>query len=602
MSFTAILDFRILSSTVPSPPHDTEKCSSNQQYDRYKDVCRNMTCATGSIYMDGECKRQYTSEAFKSYDVYFRITPEHDFCVASLDLFGTELSMSVFSTLNGSSSLRNSICSFAPLFMPGNEDCDGKNLSSVTYALIHVGIYLSAVHSVDQVLTELSLLDNSLIVVGSHRFTITIDSRYYGEIAFDSLIDTRRYTDPDTKKILLRLHSNRIVSNIGQYPIRHLRVTELIYCRRVFLPSKEYSVTFNEGSICLEMISLFLTNGTYKQKQNGLEMCADLYFAHVQKLSRDSPKTEVCDSIHVSTWNALGLMSLIPATMSIISLILTILTYGLFESLRTTPGKNNMFLSINILVTQCLFQFGSGQRSLGVGCVVIGVLMHYFWLSAVVWTNICSFHMFRVFSSLKAKTMSSLRDEKKHMVTYIMYSVLTPLVVVAVNILVNLVTSDWSDIGYGGCVCYISSKHMIIYTFAIPLFVILLLNIIYFVIVVMAIRRSQHSKLSSNKDNVSIFVYVKLSCVTGASWIFGFLYIWKRYDVFCYLFVILTAGQGIFIFLSFICSKRVLKMYSKLMRCPSSNRNTSSSGTNKPVLSYLSSHSQNNVHQCTTRM
>ncbi|XP_021364540.1 latrophilin receptor-like protein A [Mizuhopecten yessoensis] len=290
--------------------------------------------------------------------------------------------------------------------------------------------------------------------------------------------------------------------------------------------------------------------------------------------------------------------------VSMFCLLLTVLTYFLFKSLRTTPGKNNMFLSINLLIAQALFQFGAGQRALGLGCVVVGALIHYFWLSAVVWMNICSFHMFRVFSSLKAKTMSSQRDEKRDMVTYIIYSVLAPLVIVGLNILVNLVTSEWSHVGYGGCVCYISSSHMIMFTFAIPIAFLLSLNLIFFVIVIISIRRTQHSKLSSNQDQITIVVYLKLSCLTGASWIFGFLYMLINLDVLGYIFIVLTAGEGIFIFLSFICSKRVLKLYRGLLGYSGPSESEHSSRTTMSSVSNVGTKQnvQNNCQQSITRM
>ncbi|XP_060069087.1 uncharacterized protein LOC132549187 [Ylistrum balloti] len=575
-AFTAVLDFSILTYRAPRPNHHTEVCSSQQQYDRYKDVCRDITCAAGSVYIDGVCKRQYAQESIKSYDVYIRVSMEHDFCVDGLDQFGIELSRSVHQMLKRSPVLNDFVCSFVPLFMPSKKQCYNSESSSVSYTLFHIGLFSYKVHSVDDLLTELSSLDNQHIVVSDYNFTMTLDSGYYGDIVFDSYKHTRRYTDPVTKETLFDLPTGYILTKSCQYPIRHMRVTKLSFCPRVFLSSDEYSVKFHPESVCLEMIKLCMANGTYEKKVNGLEMCAYVYFTHVENLTFDNSTAHVCDGNRFIVKVAFSLLSLISATMSIFFLILTILTYILFKSLRTTPGKNNMFLSVNLLIALCLFQFGAGQTTLGLGCVVIGVLIHYFYLSAIVWMNICSFHMYRVFSSLKAKTMSSLRDEKRDMIAYISYSVVAPLVSVSVNIVVSLVTSDWSDIGYGGCICINSSKQMVVYTFGIPLSVVLIFNVGCFVVVIINIQRS---RLSSNQEQISIVVYLKLSCLTGASWVFGFLYTQFYIDIFGYIFIFLTVGQGIFIFLSFICTKRVMKLYCMLLRCRGSNKSKYSTRT-----------------------
>ncbi|XP_069128673.1 uncharacterized protein [Argopecten irradians] len=584
-SFTAILDFGLLTSTLPPQPSDTA-CSSIQKYDSYKAVCRNLTCATGSIYVEGSCKRKYASEATRSYEVFFRLKTVHDICVEVLDLFGTELSTSLVHMFEQSSIFRGRICSFNSHLMSGTQECDHRNSSSISYVLVNVGFYFSGVHSVDQVLSELSLMDNISITIGNNKLTLTIDSHFYG----NSVV----YEDPRTKGSLLELSNNLTVSKSCMFPVRHMRVTPLTYCPRLLLSPDEYSVTFHQGSICFDTIHLCLHDGTYERKWDGFEICADNYFDHVYNLPRDN----ICDDKDSNVLDVLATLSIVCTSISIFFLILTVFTYGLFKSLRTTPGKNNMLLSINLIIAQCLYQFGVGQTTLGVGCVVIGALVHFFWLSVIVWMNICSFHMFRVFSIFRVKTLSSLREEKKHMIVYILCSVIVPLLVVATNVLVSLVASNWTDFGYGGCICYISSKHMLLYTFVIPIGVIILLNIVCFVIVVIAIRRSQQSKLSSNQDQISILVYLKLSCLTGFSWMFGFLYTWLNLEFFGYMFIILTAGQGLFIFLSFICSKRVLKLYRGLLKC-SSNSSKYSSGAKQSRISNLRSTSQNESIQNT---
>ncbi|XP_069127595.1 uncharacterized protein [Argopecten irradians] len=595
LSFTAILDFGLFSSSDSPPLSDTNKCSTNQEYDSYKGVCRNITCAVGSIYVNGSCKRQYIHEAFKSYDIYFKVTTEQEFCVTAMDQFGTELRKSMLSALNNSSVLKDKICSFVAVFLLGTQECSERNSSAMAFVLVHVGLYSSSRHSVDQVLTEMSFLDNSRIIVGSQTFTITIDSRYYGDILFDSSVNTRKYTDSDTNEMLLHLPSHDSSASPCESPIRHMHVTKLTYCRRLFLSSDDYNVVFLHGSVCLDIINLCLIDGTYELKENGLEMCADTYLDHIQNYSGALSMNTCNSNINGNIYTTYEVTSLIFAMISIISLVLTIVTYSLFKSLRTTPGKSNMLLSINLLIAQTLFHFGPGHRTLlfNAGCAVVGSLIHYFWLSAIVWMNICSIHMLRVFYIFRTKT-NLLVDKNKEMIVYIVYSVLAPLIIVSINILVSLITSNGSDFGYGGCICYISSKLMLLFTFAIPIGILITTNTICFVIVVIAIRRSQQSKLSSNQDQISIIVYMKLSCLTGASWIFGLLFTWIKLDLFGYIFVILTAGQGFFIFLSFICSKRVLRLYREL-RYPSTNENKCSSGSSKSGVSSPLTNSQKYV-------
>lgn len=54
-----------------------------------------------------------------------------------------------------------------------------------------------------------------------------------------------------------------------------------------------------------------------------------------------------------------------------------------------------------------------------------------------------------------------------------------------------------------------------------------------------------------------LIIYIKITCITGITWIFGFVYQWTLIDVLSYIFIILNASQGMFIFLSFGCKSIV---------------------------------------------
>lgn len=483
--------------------------------------------------------------------------------------FDTNLMNTTFSILNATSNTKRHICSCIALFKVGEYACTNSNTSlSISYILVHIEIFVDEWHSVDKYMEELSSFDNKYIIIGAKEFLINMDSRDYGQIEFGSIVTTRDYRDADTNESLYFLSPSRVTHpQTCLYSIRHMRITQMSYCPRVLLTSEEYQTRDNKNQICFMEIDLCLYSGLYEATENGYKICSDTYFMKTENMTRTIFASSNCTVDPTTTLDDFYLVSIVCASVSMFFLLLTILTYSLFKSLRTTPGKNNMFLSINLLIAQGLFQFGIGQTSLGYICTVLGVLIHYFWLSSIVWMNVCSIHMFRVFSSLKARTIATQRDERNVVIKYIVYSIMAPLFPISVNILVSLVTSDWTDIGYGGCMCYISSANMILYTFAIPVGVLILFNIVLFILVVMVIRRSQNANLSSNQDRMSIMVYLKLSCLTGSSWILGFLYNWLKYEVVGYAFIILTASEGLFIFLSFICSKRVLQLYSNVLDC-----------------------------------
>jgi hypothetical protein len=61
-----------------------------------------------------------------------------------------------------------------------------------------------------------------------------------------------------------------------------------------------------------------------------------------------------------------------------------------------------------------------------------------------------------------------------------------------------------------------------------------------------------------------LLIFAKLSTITGATWIFGLLYAWTNMVVFSYMFIVLNAGQGVFIMFAFIFNRRVFQMIKQV--------------------------------------
>lgn len=254
-----------------------------------------------------------------------------------------------------------------------------------------------------------------------------------------------------------------------------------------------------------------------------------------------------------------GLVSLICTCISLLCLILTLVSYSLFEELRTQPGVNNMALVICLIIAQALFQFGANQASSVVlwACEAIGVLIHFFWLMVLFWMNICCIHMCRVFAM--GKITVTARLSTKSTVIYIVYTVASSVSFVLINVLVSLCHSDFQNIGYGGKLCYITDYKMTGYVFALPVGCVVVFNLAIFVLVVIKIWRTPAVK-SDTKHSRNLFaVYAKLSSLTGITWIFGFIYFFAEVVVLEYIFILLNATQGVFIFVSFVCNRRVLR-------------------------------------------
>ena len=260
-----------------------------------------------------------------------------------------------------------------------------------------------------------------------------------------------------------------------------------------------------------------------------------------------------------------GILSLVCSCISIFCLILTLITYCLFHELRTQPGINNIALVICLIIAQALFQFGSDQSDNvpDWSCQMIGILIHFFWLLVMFWMNVCCIHMFLVFIVFIKITASN--STVKQTTVYSAYAVIASAVLVVINIVVSVANTEKNGIGYGGRICYIRDYHMVGYVFALPVGIILTFNLVCFIAVMIRMCRMPTVDSETRHTRNFLTIYAKLSTLTGITWVFGFVYFFTNVAVLEYIFIITNASQGGFLFLAFVCNKRVIGLYKSLL-------------------------------------
>ena len=290
-----------------------------------------------------------------------------------------------------------------------------------------------------------------------------------------------------------------------------------------------------------------------------LYVCVDDFLSSAAKRYPEPEKRQ--QSSTDNSVSAQGIMSLVCACISIVCLVLTLVTYAVCQELRTQPGINTIALVICLIAAQSLFQFGSQQSdSLSEwGCQTIGVLIHFFWLMVMFWMNVCSIHMFLVFINIDKITVP--KTSSKQTIIYTTYTIMASMIFVIINIVVSIIRSDIEGMGYGGEICYITDYWIIGLVFSIPVGIIVVVNMSLFLAVVIRMWRMPTVN-SETKHTRNIFaIFAKLSTLTGITWVLGFAYVFTDFTTLEYIFIIFNASQGVFIFLAFVCNKRVLDMY-----------------------------------------
>ena len=362
------------------------------------------------------------------------------------------------------------------------------------------------------------------------------------------------------------------------------RVNDLLVCKQIELNQNEFTHLENER-IQLHINGYSLEPNDFMViERNKVRICADKYIEISSKLSVRKP----IDSTAF-------VLTCICGAVSFFCLLLTFTTYSLFGVLRTVPGKNNMTLVIVLMVNNILFQVRLYDLRRNDSCLIFGVLSHYFILSVFASFNVCTFHLYRVFTS---NVLTNAKSQCRIRCKYNMYAFGIPALIIASNIIITYIIEDHQSIGYGGEYCFLILRTAAIVTLLCPICFILLTNIFMFAAAIRHIHNLPHvsSENSTRDKRKEIVIFLKLFTITGCSWIFQIIDAFLPASIFSVLISLLNMLTGVYIFTSYICNKRVWTLYKVLFsRHNSSATDRSKSDSHQHQLSNTNTTIHDNV-------
>ena len=262
-------------------------------------------------------------------------------------------------------------------------------------------------------------------------------------------------------------------------------------------------------------------------------------------------------SVLVQSW-----MTLMGIILSLVGLSLTLFTYYIFPNVRNTPGKSIMNLCLALFMAQILFLVSYQLVRFPKGCTVSAALQHYFWLSSFTWMTILAADICGTFVKMKV----TQRQNSARFRWYLACGWGVPLTFMAVCVGVDLGTS--LDFDYGDDTkCWIAGSYLsVVYIFAIPVALSVLVSMGLFITTVLSLRQTMKiaQRATKTNDNTTHFkIYVRLCSIMGFTWIFGFLANWKPLWFMTFPFIIFNTLQGVFIFGSFVTNRRILVLYRR---------------------------------------
>ncbi|XP_071490278.1 uncharacterized protein [Diadema antillarum] len=248
----------------------------------------------------------------------------------------------------------------------------------------------------------------------------------------------------------------------------------------------------------------------------------------------------------------LDVLGIIGCVISIICLVITVVTYLGMKKLRTKqPQQILLNLCLALLGLYFVFVIGIDRRYPTAGCVIVGLLIHYFLLASMCWMAVEAANMYLRFVKVLNAHVS------KFMLKACLCAWGLPLVVCII-----IVASDHSMYLGDNTYCFVSPGPGLYYGVLLLVAVLLLVNFVIFALVIQ--RLTCRKTVAAHKaDQGETWRRVQnamaISVLLGLTWIFGFLAIGGARIVFNVLFLIFNSLQGFFVFVMFCLRQQEIR-------------------------------------------
>ena len=273
-------------------------------------------------------------------------------------------------------------------------------------------------------------------------------------------------------------------------------------------------------------------------------------------------------------------LTYITSSLSILGSIAILLTYSIFKKLRSLPSNilinlASAFLAGDILIL--FYNIVSSFASIPLeGTATTAILLHFFMLSRFSWMNLMAFETCRVFS-LAVKLQSDISKKSKRilLLIYLLIGWGLPLAITVITIIVNYTTDGlvlYGETSNGSAGRpWINHHASAAVVFLAPAVLALLFNSAAFITVVILLCKSAQSNQTKGKSIAKYWKYIRISgalfAVSGVSWVFGLFALIPVLHWAWYPFIIFSASQALWIAVTFLLTKKIIKLYISLITC-----------------------------------
>lgn len=283
---------------------------------------------------------------------------------------------------------------------------------------------------------------------------------------------------------------------------------------------------------------------------------------------------------------SMRLVTYVGMSVSLFLLLVAFILFLLMRKLKSNSISIHKNLIAVIFLAELTFLIGINQTADQRICRLVAICLHYFFCASFSWMFVEGLHMYR-----------RLREKRNvdtgKMSFYYFMGWGCPAIVVGIS-------AGLASDGYGNeKFCWMSTDGTLIWTFTIPIIIVVALNAFIFIMALGISLRKQskkkrrrhhhHHDIEHSNLNAALLGTAGLLPLIGVSFAFGLLLVNQELDKFHYIFAGFSFSQGLFIFVFYlVLDKRVRKEFKNVyMRWKTGDKTY---GLNKPTQNFTRSY------------
>ncbi|XP_041446777.1 cadherin EGF LAG seven-pass G-type receptor 3-like isoform X1 [Xenopus laevis] len=234
----------------------------------------------------------------------------------------------------------------------------------------------------------------------------------------------------------------------------------------------------------------------------------------------------------------LAIVSYTSLSISLAALLATFSILTFLKGLKSNTRGIHCNIAVALFLSELVFLLGINRTESEFLCTVIAILLHYFFLSTFAWQFVEGLHIYRMQTEVRNVNFGPMR---------FYFAIGWGVPAIITGLAVGLDPEGFGNPDF----CWISSHDKLVWSFAGPIAIVIVLNGVMFLMVAKILCSPGQKETKKNSVLMTIRSSFILLLFISITWLFGLLAVNNSVLAFHYLYVILCCLQGLAVLVLF---------------------------------------------------